>query len=161
MPQVEPLTASPMSASANTMLGALPPSSISAFAKWPTAACATRRPVATLPVNDTPPVPGCWASSAPVDPSPGTTFTSPAGIPAWTASSASRSADSGEYSEGLTTTALPQASAGATRATAVPVGPFHGRITPTTPSGSRVVYDRWPGTVGIVWPVSRSTAPDQ
>ena len=51
--------------------------------------------------------------------------------------SASRVAVDGVSSDGLTTTALPQASAGATFQVSSSSGRFHGTITATTPSGLR------------------------
>ena len=82
-----------------------------------------------------------WAASAApaVSPKPVTTFTTPSGIPASAISSASRSAVSGVCSAGLSTTVLPQASAGPSFHAAISSGKFHGMICPTTPTGSRSV----------------------
>ncbi len=65
---------------------------------------------------------------------------------------------SGVVSAGLRMTALPAARAGAVPQAAIGMGKFQGAITPTTPSGSRIVTFRPPGT-GICRPVSRSTPP--
>jgi hypothetical protein len=121
-------------------------------------AIATFRPAVGLPVNDNPSMSGCAASAAPVVPSPVTTPTSPGGSPASSASARSRSAESGVYSDGLITTALPQPMPAAARSMKPAVGPFQGRITPTTPSGSRTVYERWPGNTGSSSPSSPAIA---
>ncbi len=68
-----------------------------------------------------------------------TTFTTPAGKPASTISSASSSVDVGVTSDGLTTTVLPAASAGKSFHPSSPSGVFHGVIAATTPIGSRTV----------------------
>ena len=71
-------------------------------------------PVAVEPVKETLSTPGCETRWAPVvGPSPGTTLSTPAGIPTSTASSAIRSAVSGVAASGLRTTVQPAASAGA------------------------------------------------
>ena len=62
---------------------------------------------------------------------------------------------SGVHSAGLTSTALPAASAGAKPHDAIVIGKFHGVITPTTPSGSLNVTSSPPAT-GICLPDSRS-----
>ncbi len=85
------------SASANTMLGLLPPSSRLTFF---TVAAAARRiacPVAVSPVNAILPMPSCAAIAAPTEaPGPVTTLSTPGGSPASSASSAKRMAVSGE-----------------------------------------------------------------
>ena len=65
---------------------------------------------------------------------------------------------SGVSSAGLSTTALPAASAGAKPHDAIVIGKFHGTMMPTTPYGSWKVTSRPPAT-GICWPLSRSGAP--
>ncbi|MDT7711236.1 MAG: hypothetical protein QOG20_6843 [Pseudonocardiales bacterium] len=69
------------------------------------------------------------------------THTEPAstGRPASSASSDSRRVDSEVSSDGLRTTVLPAASAGATLIAAWQNGKFHGVMAATTPSGRRVV----------------------
>ena len=47
--------------------------------------------------------------------------------------------EAGATSDGLITTVLPAASAGATAIMVRNIGEFHGMMTPTTPSGSRSV----------------------
>ena len=74
--------------------------------------------------------------AAPVAPSPVTTFSTPAGRPAWAASSANNKADSGVNSAGFSTTVLPSASAGAIFQASISSGKFHGTIWPITPTGT-------------------------
>ncbi len=73
------------------------------------------------------------ARAAPVVPSPVATRKTSAGMPAASASSRTSSALSGEASEGLSTTVLPQTSAARTERMQLSTGKFHGPITPTTP----------------------------
>jgi hypothetical protein len=65
---------------------------------------------------------------------------------------------SGVISDGLTTTVLPVASAGATFHEVIAIGKFHGTIAATTPSGSWKVMSTPPST-GTVAPRCLSTAP--
>ncbi len=69
-------------------------------------------------------------------PSPGTTFQTPGGTPASSASFAVWSAVIEASSAGFSTTELPTARAGATFHIAMCSGKFHGTMAPTTPSGS-------------------------
>ena len=78
-------------------------------------------------------------------PNPGTTLNTPAGMPASSASSASRIAVSGDFSEGLSTSELPAASTGPIFQAAMSSGKFQGTIAPTTPIGSRVISASVPG----------------
>jgi hypothetical protein len=66
-------------------------------------------------------------------PSPCTTLNRPAGSPASTASWATWTIEKGVSSEGLRTTPLPAARAGATFQIASTSGKFHGAIAPITP----------------------------
>ncbi|MNX98296.1 hypothetical protein D3C86_1307020 [compost metagenome] len=59
-------------------------------------------------------------------------------MPASTASRAMRMAVSGDFSDGLSTTELPLASAGPSFQQAISSGKFHGTMAATTPIGSRV-----------------------
>ena len=79
-------------------------------------------------------------------------------MPASSASSASRRAESGVSSAGLSTTVFPQASAGPSFQLAMLSGKFQGTISPTTPSASRKVAAT-PPAAGIVSPRCLSTAP--
>ena len=65
-----------------------------------------------------------------------TTFTTPAGKPASSTSLTNSSVDTEVNSDGLTTTVLPAASAGASFHAVSSSGEFHGVIAATTPSGS-------------------------
>ena len=142
-----------MSASANTTLGLLPPSSRLTFFTVPAAARMISCPVAVSPVNATLPIPGWAAIAAPTTgPGPVTTLSTPGGSPASSASSPSRIAVSGEYEAGFRTAVLPAASAGPTFHEAIMIGKFQGTMSPTTPIGSRSVKSS-PGRVtGIVAP---------
>ena len=118
------------------MLGLLPPSSrVTGIRFWP-AYCMISRPVVVSPVKAILAIRLLDASGLPAsNPNPLTTFSTPAG---------SRSPirliryriDAGVCSAGLSTTALPAASAGASFHVAIRIGKFHGMICPTTPSGS-------------------------
>ena len=104
-----------MSASANTMLGFLPPSSSAIFFTVPEAAAMIRLPVATPPVKETRSTRGSSLSGAPAfGPSPTTRFATPAGSPASASSFIRWMAVVGESSLGLRTKVQPAASAGAT-----------------------------------------------
>src|SRR6516225_7733420 len=117
-PATRPLAAARRSASGNTTWGDLPPSSRVTLLRFSAAACATARPVAVEPVM---------------------ALITPGGNPAWANSSANRRVDTGECSEGLTTTGQPAARAGAIFQVNRSNGEFHGVIAATTPTGSRRV----------------------
>ena len=68
-------------------------------------------------------------------PKPLTTLSTPGGSRSAISSISSR-IEAGVCSAGLSTTALPAASAGASFQVAIRIGKFHGMIWPTTPSGS-------------------------
>ncbi len=97
-------------------------------------------PVRVDPVNATQST-SIWSASAlpAVAPRPGSTFNTPAGIPASTASSAARIAVSGDFSDGFNTIELPAASAGPSFQDAISSGKFQGTMAATTPTGSRVM----------------------
>ncbi len=83
----------------------------------------TSLPVRVEPVNETLSTPGWDTRYAPVvGPSPGTTLTTPGGIPTSVASSPSRSAVSGVCGSGLRTTVQPAAIAGASFQAAIITG---------------------------------------
>src|ERR1700733_7704729 len=117
-----------MSASSNTMNGALPPSS-SDMRLTVGAHCAARmRPVSVEPVKLSLRTSGWLVSSPPMArESPVTTLHTPAGTPARAASSAMASADSGVCIAGLTMIVQPAASAGATLRVIIAGGKFQGR----------------------------------
>ena len=80
-------------------------------------------PVLVEPVKATLSTPGCLTRYAPVvGPSPGTMLITPGGKPTSAASSATRSTDSGVCGSGLSTTAHPAASAGASFHVAISSG---------------------------------------
>ena len=109
-----PLTARSISMSSKRMTAPLPPSSSVAAAKLRAAAAPIERPTSVLPVKVTFRIFGWEASAAPDSaPTPLTTLTTPLGMPARSRSSTSRLVVSGVCSEGLMTTLLPVASAGA------------------------------------------------
>src|SRR6187455_1701833 len=136
--------------SAITMLGDLPPHSSDTFLRFDCAAyCITVLPVAVDPVKVMQSTPIDNASALPaVWPKPGTTLNTPSGSPASIASSATRSAVSGDFSDGLSTRELPLASTGPIFQLAISKGKFHGTMAPTTPMGSRVIVASAFGPVG-------------
>ena len=80
---------------------------------------------------------GCSTRGSPASaPKPVTTLTTPCGKPASSNRRASSSIDADANSEGLTTTVLPAASAGASFQQVSSSGEFQGVIAPTTPTGS-------------------------
>ena len=117
------------SASLNTMLGDLPPSSSETFFRLPAAAWTISLPTSVDPVKATLSTSGCAAKAAPaVSPYPGTMLTTPSGKPASANSSPRRKAESGVCSAGLSTTVQPDASAGPSFHAAISSGKFHGMI---------------------------------
>ena len=88
-----------------------------------------------------------WRPSAcpAVSPKPGTTWSTPSGMPASEASSARRSADSGDCSAGFSTTLLPVASAGASFHEAIMQREVPGDNRPD--DAERLAHD---GDVGVV-----------
>ena len=128
------------SLSANTRVGFLPPNSSDSFFSIGAASDAMRRPTAVLPVNEIALTSGCATSGSPTSgPSPWTMLSTPVGKPMPAASSPSSVAVCGVTSDGLATTVLPAASAGAIFQVNRYSGRFHGEIVPTTPSGWRSV----------------------
>ena len=104
------------------------------------AMCAISRPARSEPVKAIFRTPPCATSGAPASgPVPVTTLSAPAGRPHSIAIDASSSRLADVNSDGFATTTLPAASAGAAARAAWLIGAFHGRITPTTPKGSRRV----------------------
>jgi hypothetical protein len=74
------------------------------------------------------------------------TFSTPLGMPARSASSASASADSGVWEAGLMTTGQPAAMAGAHFLVIMAAGKFHGVMAATTPMGCLMTTMRLPGS---------------
>src|SRR5438270_138411 len=94
-------------------------------------------PVADSPVKAMAFTSGWRTSASPVEPAPKpcTRLKTPGGTPASCITSASSAAEEGVSSEGLATTALPHASAGATFQVMSRNGRFHGAMIATTPTG--------------------------
>ncbi|MNQ66011.1 hypothetical protein D3C85_804880 [compost metagenome] len=114
-------------------------------------------PTSVEPVNTSASTSGCRPSARPAcSPSPGTTFSTPGGKPASSASSARRNAENGDCSAGLSTTLLPAASAGASFQAAMSSGKFHGTTAAITPNGSRVMVANTFAAVGATWSYSLS-----
>ena len=140
------------SASSKTTFADLPPSSSVTRLIVAAAPCMIPRPTSVEPVKPIFATSGCSTRRAPTtEPLPTSTLSTPSGIPASSASSASRSAESGVSSAGFSTTVFPHASAGPSFQDAMLSGKFQGTISPTTPSGSRKVRSTPPAT-GIVSP---------
>ena len=102
----------------------------------PAAAAMMRRAVTPPPVKLILPMRRSDTSAAPASGPPGTTLSTPGGMPAWRQSSANRSGPSAARSAGLRTTVFPAAKAGATFIAADTMPPFHGVSTAITPYGS-------------------------
>ena len=108
------MKASLRSASANTTVGFLPPSSSESFLKRGAAFAATAAPVTVPPVNEIAATSSWHVSARPaLPPRPWTMLITPGGMPASSESSARRLAVSGVSSLGLATHAFPAAIAGA------------------------------------------------
>ena len=63
-------------------------------------------------------------------------------------------------SAGLSTTVLPQTSAGQSFHDGIAIGKFHGVIAPTTPIGIRtLIMNLSRSSLGVVWPNRRRPSP--
>ena len=90
------------------------------------------------PVTETMSIRGSATSASPtIPPGPATTFTAPGGRSASSSSWATRMNVRDAIWAGFTIAALPAARIAASRWTPVHSGPFQGRISATTPIGSR------------------------
>ena len=130
-----PSTVSSIGASSKTILAALPPSSKVTLLFVGATARAIIFPTSVDPVNAILSIPGWLTIRAPVEPSPVTILTTPAGSSACWHTSANNNAVSGVDSAGFRTTVFPAASAGATFHANINNGKFQGIICPATPSG--------------------------
>ena len=131
-------SAASRSASANTIAGDLPPSSIDRPLRFSAAFRKMSCPVVVSPVKEISGTPGCFTSASPASsPSPLTRLNTPSGTPASRKISGHRLADSGVNSAGFSTTVHPEASAGASFQLSSMNGVFHGVISPATPTGLR------------------------
>ena len=155
-----PVATAAGSASARMMAADLPPSSRLTRLRSAPHACATRRPAAVEPVNDTLSTPGWATRCAPSSPSPGSTLTTPGGSPISSSMSASSSASSGDSGAGLSTTQQPASRAGTSLVAIRNWGMFHGTIAATTPTGSRRMWRSEPKKPGRIschgWPSATS-----
>jgi hypothetical protein len=134
---IAPAAASSTSASAQTMKGALPPSSIETRSTRSAACAMSRRPTSVEPVKESlrsrsSAISGPVTSAGRVV---GTTLTTPAGTPASTSTWVSSSEVSGVSSAGLSTTVHPAARAGAILRVAIASGKFHGVMSSEGPTG--------------------------
>src|SRR4029450_11405992 len=109
-----------------------------------------RVPTSVDPVKVIPPTPRSPTSASPATaPRPVIRLTTPAGTPARSSSAIRNTADPGVSEDGLKTTALPNASAGAILRTGVTTGKFQGQIAAKTPSGSvRVEHENPASSLG-------------
>ena len=89
------------------------------------------------PTNETPRTSGWSSSASTASASPCTTLKTPSGSPASANHCASSVEAVGSFSDGLSTTALPQAIAIGTNHIGTMAGKLNGEITATTPSGCR------------------------
>ncbi len=114
-------------------------------------------PTAVEPVNVSLRTSGLAVSSPPIAcAGPITTFNTPGGIPARSASAAMASADSGVSGAGLITMVQPAASAGAALRAIMALGKFHGVMAATTPTGWRIQTMRWSAAgAGMTSPYTR------
>ncbi len=112
-----------------------------------------RRPTVGEPVKAIMGTRGSVTSASPASASPGSTCNTPAGRPASSNTRAMMKPPlTGVRVSGLSTTALPNASAGATARRLRISGKLNGEITPTTPCGTRRANERRPGPLGSTWP---------
>jgi hypothetical protein len=99
---------------------------------------------------------GSAIRACPMAASPGSTCSTPGGRPARSKTSASATPPhTAVRGSGLSTTALPSASAGATERMDRMSGALNGEITPTTPTGTRRTMLSRGISLGITSPVDR------
>src|ERR1700722_11639345 len=126
------------SASARMTSAGLPPSSRCARLRCRAASSPMRRPTAVEPVKLMIRTSGSVISASPTSGPPGSTCSRPSGRPASSKTRARTTPpDTLVRGSGLSTTALPSASAGATERMDRICGKLNGAITPTTPTGTR------------------------
>ncbi len=140
-----PATAWSISASSNTISGALPPSSSDSFLTVSLHWRISSRPVAVEPVKLSLRTTGLWVSAWPMSCGwPVSTWKTPAGMPASWASTPRARAVKGVLSAGLTSMVQPAASAGPALRVIMAAGKFQGVMAAHTPMGSRSVSSCWP-----------------
>ncbi|CAM5286163.1 hypothetical protein SVIOM74S_04646 [Streptomyces violarus] len=147
------------SASGSTIMAELPPSSRWARLRWRPAASPTARPAGVEPVKEMTETRGSATRACPASGPPGSTCSRSCGRPA-AAKTAARASppQTAVRGSGLRTTALPRARAGATERMDRISGALNGEITPTTPAGTRRVYDRRGASLGRTWPAGREAS---
>lgn len=152
------ITAS-MSASSSTISAELPPNSRCTRLRWRPAASPTARPAAVEPVKEITGTCGSATSACPASGPPGSTCSSPSGRPASAKTAASaRPPQTAVRGSGFSTTPLPSASAGATERIERISGALKGEMTPTTPTGTRRVYDSRAASEGRTCPAGRDAS---
>ena len=158
---IAPSIAASMSASSNTMNGALPPSSIAGLRIWSAASCSSLRPTSVEPVKETTRTRGScsMAETTLPDERDGMTLTTPAGTPASSSAGISASMVSGVSEAGLSTTGQPAASAGPILRVAIAAGKFHGVTSTAMPAGLCCTTMRAPEAGAIeIWPILRTAS---
>src|SRR3954465_9251610 len=134
---IAPLTAISISASSNTINGALPPSSSETFFTVPAHCSISNLPISVEPVKVSLRPVGFEVSPPPPSLAPPVTQeNTPFGTPARSASSHSASAENGVAVAGFRTIVQPAASAGPALRVIIAAGKFHGVIAAQTPIGS-------------------------
>src|SRR5437773_2362919 len=140
---IAPLTAISISASSNTMNGALPPSSSETFFTVPAHCSISSLPISVEPVKVSLRTIGFEVISPPISEEPPVTQEkTPCGTPARSASSQRASAENGVALAGFSTIVQPAASAGPHLRVIIAAGKFHGVIAQQTPIGSLVTTMR-------------------
>ena len=129
------------SASSRTIAALLPPSSSEQRVRFSAAILAMCLPTPVEPVKEILSIWGCETRWSPTELGPVTTDSTPSGRPASRNRSASHSAESGVADDGLSTTELPDSSAGPSLAALRYRGTFHAVMAATTPTGWRVTTD--------------------
>ena len=160
-PAINPLVALSRSASSNTRMGDLPPSSSVVTAKFSAEFRITWRAVSGPPVKAMRATSG-WRvrGMAQFSASPVMTETTPGGKPASSISRANSSIGAGAISDAFRTTLHPAASAGPSLVAARNICAFHGTTAATTPIGSRRVKTCMSGlSIGSTAPSILSASP--
>src|SRR5205814_6969503 len=151
---IAPLTANSMSASSNTMKGALPPSSSESFLTVPAHCCISNLPISVEPVKVSLRTIGFEVIWPPISfDGPVTQEKTPFGTPARSANSHKAKAENGVAVAGFKTIVQPAANAGPALRVIIAAGKFHGVIAAQTPTGSLVTTMRLSeACAGIVSP---------
>src|SRR3954464_8801721 len=142
---IAPLTAISISASSNTMNGALPPSSSETFLTVPAHCSISNLPISVEPVKVSLRTIGFEVISPPISLAPPVTQEkTPFGTPARSANSHSANAEYGVAVAGFSTIVQPAAKAGPHLRVIIAAGKFHGVIAAHTPIGSLSTRMRLP-----------------